>query len=278
MVYQKSETLIEKKTIQENHNQVIKGNCKRQLVEWKTVSKENESGDDAKACFLSMASHEFKTPLSSMLSSVFLIEKYTELIETKNEKEHIGNRNKHISKIKKSILHLTEILNNFLSIDKLDQAKIKLKTEEMNLNTFTEDLLDELKPLLKDKQQITYHFDGNEVIYSDKHLLRNIYLNLISNAIKYSNNDTEIILNIKVQKKDIIIQVIDHGVGIPEKEQAKLFTRFFRATNSHQTEGTGLGLHIVKQYVDLMKGKIDFSSRLNEGTTFIVLLPNCNHL
>lgn len=278
MMYQRGETLIQKKQNQKKQNQVIGGQYEEHLVELKTSLKKEKSMNDANACFLSMASHEFKTPLSSILSSIFLIEKYTELIEIKKEREHIASRNKHISKIKKSILHLTEILNNFLSIDKLDQSKIKLKNEELNLKTFSEDLLEEIKPLLKDRQRITCQFDGDQLIYSDKHVLKNIYLNLISNAIKYSNNGTKIFLDIKVQKDDILIQVIDQGVGIPKKEQTKLFTRFFRATNAHQTEGTGLGLHIVKQYVDLMNGKISFSSEINKGTTFIVILPKYHPL
>ena len=273
MVYQKSESLILKKRNQKIPNLIIKRSREIRLLELRTLLEKEKTINDANTCFLSMASHEFKTPLSSILSSIFLIEKYTELIETKNEKVYIVEREKHLSKIKKTIHHLTETLNNFLSIDKLDQGEIKVKPEETNLKLFSEDILDEIKSLLKNGQKIAYTYYGDEIIHLDKNILRNIYLNLLSNAIKYSGTDKEIHLDIKVRKNDIIIQVIDQGIGIAESEQEKLFTRFFRANNVQQTEGSGLGLHIVKQYVELIHGKISFSSKPNKGTTFKITFP-----
>ncbi len=276
-MYQKSESLIEIKRSPKIKHHVIEEICEQRLLELKSSLEKEKSINDAKSCFLSMASHEFKTPLSSILSSIFLIEKYTELIETKKEQEYIENREKHISKIKKSIHHLTETLNNFLSIDKLDQGKIQVKWEEINLKLFSVDILDEMKSLLKHGQKISYAYHGDEIIHLDKNILRNIYLNLLSNAIKYSGIGKEIHLEIKVRKNDIIIQVIDQGIGIIESDQGKLFTRFFRANNVQQTEGTGLGLHIVKQYVELIDGKISYSSQPNKGTTFKIVFPKNDH-
>jgi PAS domain S-box-containing protein len=239
-----------------------------------TQSLEKEKAlNDAKSRFVSMASHEFRTPLSSILSSVYLIEKYIEITDGNNHSEYTDKRKKHILRIKKSINHLTEILNDFLSLDKLTQGKIEVKIEEIDLKIFSEEIIEEMKNILKQGQFINFTYTGETIIYQDKRILKNIYLNLISNAIKYSPEDKSIQLNIDVTKKKVVMKVEDDGIGIPEDEQGNIFTKFFRAKNALNEEGTGLGLSIVKRYLELLDGTINFTSRADQGTLFIVQFP-----
>lgn len=247
----------------------------RTLELMSSLEKEN-SLNEAKSRFVSMASHEFRTPLSSILSSLFLIEKYSDLIENNNEAEYLDHRKKHISRIKKSINHLTEILNDFLSLDKLDQGKIEAKKEDFDLNLFSKEIIEEIKSILKKGQSIDYTYSGEDLIFQDKNILKNIYLNLLSNAIKYSCEGKPIQLKINVTNKKVMIQVEDKGIGIPLEDQKNLFTKFFRAGNALNIEGTGLGLNIVKRYVELIDGTISFTSVIEEGTLFTVQFPRNN--
>ena len=211
-----------------------------------------------------MASHEFRTPLSTILSSVSLAEKY--LINGEPEKGE-----KHFTRIKNMVQNLTEILQNFLSIDQIEQGEVNTEKVLFNLRIFISDLLESMEPLKKDGQQILSRFQGEEVVFIDKKILRNILLNLLSNAIKYSEKDIK--LEIKVNRELIAIRIQDYGIGIPQDQQQQLFGKFFRAENARTIKGTGLGLHIVKHYLELLDGKIDFESREGKGTTFFLKLP-----
>ncbi len=246
---------------------------KERTLELMSSLEKEKSLNEAKSRFVSMASHEFRTPLSSILSSLFLIEKYSDLIENNNEIEYFDHRKKHISRIKKSINHLTEILNDFLSLDKLDQGKISAKNEEFDLNIFSKEIVEEAKNILKKGQSIEYLYTGEFIIFQDKNILKNIFLNLLSNAIKYSSEGNNILLKINVTNKKAIIKVEDNGIGIPEEDQKNLFTKFFRAGNALNIEGTGLGLNIVKRYVELIDGSISFTSKVEVGTLFTVQFP-----
>jgi PAS domain S-box-containing protein len=254
-------------------NTKLENLVKERTLELMQSLEKEKSLNEAKSRFVSMASHEFRTPLSSILSSVFLVEKYTDLIEKANDASYLQNREKHISRIKKSINHLTEILNDFLSLDKLDQGKIEAKQEEFNLLVFTEELVEEIKGILKYGQTISYKHQGDSFVFQDKNILKNIYINLLSNAIKYSQEEKEITLEVEVSKKKVILRIADKGIGIPLEDQNNLFTKFFRAGNALNIEGTGLGLNIVKRYVELIGGTISFSSTIDQGTEFTVQFP-----
>ncbi len=222
--------------------------------------------NEMKSRFVAMASHEFRTPLTAMLSSVSLVEQYTQ--EGQEE-----NRKKHTKRIKASVKNLTAILNDFLSLEKLEQGKVDFEKEIVNLIEFVEDIMQEMNGILKKGQSINHIHKGKKDILQDKKILRNVLLNLLSNASKYSDENKEIHLYTDVTNKLVSIKIIDNGMGIPEEEQNNLFEKFFRATNAINIQGTGLGLNIVKQYIELMKGTINFTSKANEGTTFIVELP-----
>ncbi|MEO7265274.1 MAG: PAS domain-containing sensor histidine kinase [Ferruginibacter sp.] len=228
----------------------------------KALSKEKELSD-LKSRFVSMASHEFRTPLSTILSSVSLLAKYTETQEQEN-------RNRHIVRIKSSVNNLVNILDDFLSLGKIEDGKIVAKPEIFDVKLFLQNLVTEAQNLVKPQQQIIYHHEGDSVFELDKSFLRNILLNLISNAIKFSADDGIININASITKARCTLNISDHGIGISEDDQKHLFERFFRATNATNIQGTGLGLHIVAKYAELMNGKIKWQSELENGTTFTI--------
>lgn len=232
-----------------------------------SLVKERELGE-LKSRFVSMASHEFRTPLSTILSSVSLIGKYT------TEEQQI-NREKHINKIKSSVSHLTNILNDFLSMNKLEEGKIQAVSENVHIEELFYDVAEELRTLLKGNQQLnTNCLCSQKTVLSDSKILKNILINLISNAIKYTDDRGLIECYLTTNDQEILISVKDNGIGIPEEDQKHLFDRFFRASNATNIEGTGLGLNIVKKYIEMLHGDIKFISKVYEGTEFIVRLPN----
>lgn len=233
----------------------------------KQLEKEKEL-NEMKSRFVSMASHEFRTPLTTILSSASLISKYPLTVD--NDK-----RIKHINRIKSSVQNLTEILNDFLSISKLEEGKITSHPIEIELVPFVEEILTEMNSVVKKGQQIIYNHSNTDsaIIFQDKQLLKNVLINLTSNAIKYSDEGKNIHISTEISESMMTLKIKDEGIGIPESDQEHLFERFFRSDNATNIQGTGLGLNIVKKYVELMNGNITFASELNKGTTFIVKLP-----
>lgn len=231
----------------------------------KTLEKEREL-NALKSRFVTMASHEFRTPLSTILSSASLIAKY-------NSPEDESNRHRHITRIKSAVNNLTTILNDFLSISKLEEGKVVCNPIVFDIEELTYEVSEEMTALAKDGQQIRCQHVGRKEVVLDKNLTRNVLINLISNAIKYSKEGKSIDVRTDLQNSHLEIQVEDHGIGIPESEQGHLFTRFFRAQNASNIQGTGLGLTIVKRYVDLMQGTVSFQSVENQGTVFAIRIP-----
>jgi PAS domain S-box-containing protein len=225
---------------------------------------------EIKSRFVSMASHEFRTPLSTVLSSASLLARYTAA-------EEQDKRNRHIGKIKSSVKHLNDILEDFLSLGKLDEGKVTTSCAEFDLKELITETTEEMKGLLKKSQEIHLDFIGNTNVYSDKKLVKNILINLISNASKFSNEGMIIEVKGEARSEEAIVSVADHGIGIPKEDQDHLFSSFFRAANAANIQGTGLGLHIVKRYVDLLGGSVHLQSELNEGTTVIFEIPILNN-
>ena len=222
--------------------------------------------NEIKSRFVSMASHEFRTPLSTVLSSASLLSKYV----TTDDQD---KRSRHIDKIKGSVKHLNDLLEDFLSLGKLDEGKIGAQIHELNLQELIYDTIDEMKGLLRKGQNIRYNHIGEELIFSDKKLIKNIMINLISNAIKFSEDSTEVHVSSNVKQDVAVISVKDSGIGISKEDQDHLFTSFFRGKNATNIQGTGLGLHIVKRYLDLLGGHADLKSELGEGTTVTFTIP-----
>lgn len=215
-----------------------------------------------KSRFVSMASHEFRTPLSSMQLSVVLIEKYLQI----SDDEQIL---KHLHKVKHSITGLNSILNDFLSLEKLDSGIVEAQYESFDILQFCEEIAEEMQLISKEDQIIIYQHSGSEkIVRLDQNLLRNCLINLISNAIKYSGEHTLIEFFSEVNEEQYVFSIKDNGLGIPEEDQPFLFQPFFRAHNTGNIPGTGLGLNIVLRYVNLMNGNIKYESRSGEGTLF----------
>jgi len=231
-----------------------------------SLQKEKEI-NEMKSNFVSMASHEFRTPLSTIISSVSLIDSYI-------KKDKLEGTTKHIKRIKNSVKGLTNILNDFLSSDKLESKKVYVTINAFNYSEFKNEITEELQTLCRDGQTILSSVNkDNQIIKSDPNIIKNILYNLVSNAIKYSDENEEILINSSIENNILTIEVVDFGIGIPQNEQKSLFNRFFRAKNAINIKGTGLGLNIVKSYLDLLKGNITFVSEENKGTEFTIKIP-----
>lgn len=229
------------------------------------LEKEKEL-NDMKSRFVTMASHEFRTPLSTILSSASLIGKY------KNTEEE-EKRHKHVDRIKSAVSNMTLILNDFLSAGRLEEGKINVNLVSINIPLYINESLNELSNFLKPGQTVNYNHHGNDIFVCDKQFLKNMIINLVSNASKFSSENKTIEINTNNSNNQLLLIVKDNGMGIPADEQKNLFERFFRAKNASNIQGTGLGLSIVAKYVEVLKGTIKFESELNKGTIFYINLP-----
>jgi signal transduction histidine kinase len=230
------------------------------------LAKEKEL-NDLKSRFVSMASHEFRTPLSTILSSVALISKY-------NNHETEDKRKKHIDRVKASVNHLTEILNDLLSLSKLEEGKLASVPVEFDIVDFSTEIVQDMQALSKEGQVIVYKHSGDErKVRLDGKFLKNSYINLLSNAIKFSPENKQIDVTTEITPKEIIITFKDSGIGIDKEDQKLLFDRFFRGQNATNIQGTGLGLNIVSKYIEMMNGTITFESEVDKGTSFIIKFP-----
>lgn len=226
------------------------------------LEKEKELSE-LKSRFVSMASHEFRTPLSTVLSSAYLISKYI-------EKEDHPKREKHVQRIVSSVNMLTDILNDFLSVGRIEEGKIQVRYSVFDLPQHLQQLISELTGILKPGQEIVFRHKGPEMTELDPSLLKHVVMNLLSNAIKFSPEGADIELHSEQKGEQIIVSVSDKGIGISAEDQAHLTERFFRGTNATNIQGTGLGLHIVSKYAELMNGTLHCNSTLGEGTTFTI--------
>lgn len=229
------------------------------------LNKEKEL-NEIKSRFVSMASHEFRTPLSTVLSSAALIGRYTQADEQ-------DKRDRHIKRIKDSVRHLNVLLEDFLSLGKLEEGRIRTQCASFNVREFQAEVVDEMNVILKEGQLIEAEFTGGDQFNTDSHLLKNILINLLSNAAKFSGDGAVIRLNIDNLGHSLQVVVADEGIGISEEDQQHLFSTFFRGKNVVNIAGTGLGLHIVKRYVELLDGTLHLTSKLNEGTCITITIP-----
>ncbi len=229
----------------------------------KALSKEKDLGE-LKSGFVSMASHEFRTPLSTILSSASLLAKY-------KTTEEQPKRDKHILRIKSSVLNLNNILNEFLSLGKIEDGKIATHKTDFNIKEFILQQINEMTEISKPGQHVEYTHNGKTDVVLDEILFKNILINLLSNAIKFSEENQRIIITTFLEKESLKFVIQDEGMGISRKDQEHLFEIFYRATNAINIPGTGLGLHIVAKYVEMMGGKIQIKSELNKGTEIILI-------
>jgi two-component system sensor kinase FixL len=231
-----------------------------------SLEKEKELGQ-LKSRFVSMASHEFRTPLSAIQLSASLIEKYAQPFTNENI-------TKHVNKIKNAVGNLTMILNDFLSLEKLEAGKVEPSFTDFDLVKLGEEITEEMQLVAKQNQNIIYQHTGTtSIAHLDPNLLKNCIFNLITNAIKYSGENTFIEFSTELNEKSCVVTIKDNGIGIPETDQKHLFEAFFRAHNTGNIPGTGLGLNIVARYTVLMNGTVQFKSDVNQGTLFTITFP-----
>ena len=232
----------------------------------KALHEEKELGM-LKSRFVSMASHEFRTPLAAIKLSATLISKYTN--------DHSNPQiPKHLQKITNSVTVLSAILTDFLSLEKLESGKVTVSLQEFDLAELCRDTISEMQLLSKAGQQLIYqHTGATAQVVLDEQLIRNCLNNLLSNAIKYSHENALIHLSTYIDNEECKIEVRDEGIGIPEADQKHLFNAFFRAGNVGTIQGTGLGLNIVARYAALMSGSVTFKSEPGLGTTFQLHFP-----
>ena len=246
---------------------------KRRAAEEKikdALQKEKELSE-LKTKFLSLVSHEFKTPLSGILTSATLAEKYI-------EKEQQDKREKHLGTIRNKVHYLNNILNDFLSIERLDSGKGQYKYASFSLKRLINEVIYNANVTLKDGQEILYPKDiKDEELYQDEKILELVLSNILGNAIKYSPENTTIKFEVLIEDKIIFFTIQDEGRGIPEKDQKHIFERYFRAENALLDQGTGIGLNISKTHLENMGGQISFSSEENKGTVFKIEVPLLNN-
>lgn len=231
-----------------------------------SLRKERELGE-LKTKFLSLVSHEFKTPLSGILTSAVLASKYTET-------DQQDKREKHLKTIKSKVKYLNNILNDFLSIERIESGKTTYKFEVFPLSKVINEVVYNSNMLLKDGQRITYPENIDDILINfDEKILELALTNLINNAIKYSSEFSVIDVVVEQLENYLTIKIIDEGIGIPKSEHKFIFNRYFRAENALLNQGTGIGLNIVKSHLESLGGKVVFKSEENKGSEFTIFIP-----
>lgn len=258
-------TLELQQTVENLKNEIVR----REEAENKmkeSLRKERELSD-LKTKFLSLVSHEFKTPLSGISTSATLLGKYT--LEDQQDK-----RDKHIKTIQNKIKFLNNILDDFLSIERMESGKVNYKYSIFPISKVINEVVYDANMLLKENQKINYPEGIDDIIIEfDEKILELALTNLVNNAIKYSSENSTIDITVRRQDKNLMIQVSDEGMGIPENEQKFIFNRYFRAENALLNQGTGIGLNIVKNHLENLGGAINFTSEENKGSNFFVTIP-----
>jgi PAS domain S-box-containing protein len=254
-------TLSLRKTV-EQLNEQIKENRQKDIELREALSREKELGE-LKSRFVSVASHEFRTPLSTVLSSTYLLQKY-------QSTEEQPKREKHIQRIISAVNLLTDILNDFLNVGRIEEGKIQVRYSNTDVPKLINETINELLTIRKSSQQVLYTHEGSAEAELDPNMFKHIIINLLSNAIKFSPDDAEIKIHTFNDEHSLKLSIKDDGIGIPPQDQEHLFERFFRAANAINIQGTGLGLHIVAKYAELMNGTIICKSEIDKGTEFVL--------
>lgn len=254
----------------QSENELVKLNAElEQKVQERTQSlsealEKEKDLNELKSRFVSMASHEFRTPLSTILSSAYLLAKY-------HSTEEQPKRDRHIQRIASSVNTLNDILNDFLSVGKIEEGKIQVRFADVDIEQSIAAIINELQTIIKPGQQINYAHTGERSFFLDATMLKHIVMNLVSNAIKFSPENSSITVKTDNLKHTLTLSVRDEGIGITAEDQQHLFERFFRGENVTNIQGTGLGLHIVAKYAELMNGDIYCDSEIGNGTEFSII-------
>ena len=265
------EELVKRRTImleEVNHKLVIELARQKESEEkiMELLEKEKEL-NELKSHFISVASHEFRTPLTVVLSSTELLERYGN--DWSSEK-----LNKQIKKIKKTTLHLNDIVSDILTISRTENGNITFSPQNINIKKLCIGILEDINHILTVKHTLTFEFKASRQIYFlDGKLIQYLLSNLLSNAVKYSPDGGNVILHVKPENNNLVFKISDEGIGIPEKDQIYLFDPFHRGSNIGEIQGTGLGMSIIKRSIELHSGKLFCDSSEGKGTSFTVFIP-----
>jgi len=236
----------------------------------KALERETELSE-LKSHFISTVSHEFRTPLAIILNSGEIMKHYSDRLDKTRQAELID-------RIETQVRRMTNLLEDVLTINQAERGKLGFASEVLDLAAFCQTLVDEVLHTTKTPIHLDFSTSGDcGAVSADKKLLRLILTNLISNAVKYSPVDTSIKVALHCSQTNIVFQVEDTGIGIPQDAHANIFEPFYRAGNVQTIAGTGLGLAIVKQSVEQHQGRLTFESEIGKGTRFTVTLPNIHH-
>jgi signal transduction histidine kinase len=236
-------------------------------VELRQALAQEKELSELKSRIITTISHEYRTPLTTIASSA-------ELLEVYGHKWDNDKQLKHFQRIQSAIKHMTALVDDVLFVNKAEFEKLEFNPAPLNLVAFINELIDELRSTVSDKYNLTFTSVGKFTNADlDEKLLRQIFTNLISNALKYSPDGGKVQVRLTCEENNVIFQVQDEGIGIPIEDQQKLFESFARASNVGAIAGTGLGLSIVKKCVNLHGGQITVESEVSAGTTFTVSLP-----
>jgi PAS domain S-box-containing protein len=232
----------------------------------KALEKEKEL-NLLKSKFVSMASHEFRTPLAAISFAAGFVKKYWRKMDDEG-------RLKKLSKIEEQVKHMTSLLNDVLTIGKIGAGQIQFNPQIVDFKEFIEAILEEVQSVTNNTHEIKIQNICNlDKIHIDEKLGRNIFINLLSNAIKFSPDKKYIEFRCSSNKEFLNFEIKDYGIGIKKEDLEHIFEPFRRGTNIDTIQGTGLGLAIVKESVEKHKGNIHVDSEPGRGTTFTVNLP-----
>ncbi len=231
--------------------------------------------NELKSRFVSMTSHEFRTPLTTILSSV-------DLLESRSHKWAEARDLKHLERIQTAVKRMTALLNDVLVISKAEANRIEFDPTQLDIEEYCRNLVEEMQSSASTRHQLVFEVNGQcGLVWMDEKLLQHILPNLLSNALKYSPEGGQVFFRLHCQAQQVTFEVQDQGIGIPPNDLDHIFDSFHRARNVGNISGTGLGLAIVKKSVDLHGGNIHIDSQVGEGTTFTVVLPTrqmANHI
>lgn len=242
---------------------------RRRLVELHTALEHEKELGILKTRFFSMASHEFRTPLSTALAAAQILEKSPQAWEDAEK------RSRNLRRIQDAVKNMVQLLDDILTINRAETGKLEFNPKWLDLEKFCCQFIEEIR--LGDTSQHTLDFrcEGQwRQTYMDEKLLRSIVGNILSNAIKYSPKTTRIQCLLRFNADSSIIQISDQGIGIAVQDQKQLFDPFHRGRNVRNIPGTGLGLVVVKKCVDLHNGNITISSDIDRGTTVTIVFPH----
>ena len=253
-------------------NEDLEHRVAERTAELKQALEKEKELNQLKSRFITIASHEFRTPLAIIASSSGILQKFSDRLNEERKQEHLQT-------IQHTIKHITQILDDVLMINRAEADKIELHLEAADIVDFCHHLQ---SAIAESNNQHTINFSvdlGQEtitnslIIQFDKKLLQQIITNLLNNAIKYSPNHNLVKFSLTKADDKIIFKISDHGIGIPEADQDNLFASFHRGSNVGNIAGTGLGLSIVKKCVDLHQGEINIDSQIGKGTTVTITIP-----